>query len=166
MIGSSHEPCTMNGSSNGVAPGFGGVTRAAVPFRSSSRAGIEAEPASAEYHRRAFDLHILDRHHALLDFQRDRHLVKGRAPAAEFAAARQRPPFQPAQQLLDIESRERAVRPGQAGGAVEGLRHREHTVTAPFDGERNIAFAFEPTQTEQLAEAAFKVDIGEIAAAI
>ena len=86
----------------------------------------------------------------------------GRATAAELAAARKRPPFQPAQQLLDIEARERAVRPGQAGRPVEGLRHREHAVAAAFDHERNIAFAFEPTQTEQLAEAAFEVDIGEI----
>ena len=156
----------MNGNSNGVAPGLGGVTRAAVPFRSSSRAGIEAEPASAEYHRRALDLHVLDRDRALVDLQCDRHLVIGRAPAAEFAAARQRPPLQPAQQLLDIKSGERAVRPGQAGRPVQGMRHREHAVTAPFDRERNIAFAFEPAQAEQLAEAAFKVDVGEIAAAI
>ena len=47
MIGSSHGPCTMKGSSNTGASGLSAATRAAVPLRSSSRVGIEAEPASA-----------------------------------------------------------------------------------------------------------------------
>ena len=49
IIGSSHEPCTKKGSSNGVAPVRVAVTSAAVPLRSRSRAGIEAEPASASF---------------------------------------------------------------------------------------------------------------------
>ena len=115
MIGSSHEPWTMNGSSNGVAPGLGGATRAAVPFRSSSRAGIEAEPTSPRTTAAPSIFTSSTDDHALVDFQRDRHLVKGRTTAAELAATRQGAPFQPAQQLLDIQARERAVCPGQAG---------------------------------------------------
>ena len=46
-IGSSHDPCTIKGSSKGVAPGRAGATSAAVPFRSSSRSGTDAVPANA-----------------------------------------------------------------------------------------------------------------------
>ena len=115
-----------------------------------------------ENHGRALDLHILDRHHALVDFQRDRHLVKRRTTAAELAATRQGAPFQPAKQLLDIQARERAVCPGQAGRPVERLRHSEDAVTTAVHGERDIPLAFESAQTEELAEAAFKIDVGEI----
>src|SRR5262249_43214682 len=51
MTGSSHGPWTMKGSSKlgsrAAGPVAPLVSRLAVPFRSSSRAGIEAEPVSA-----------------------------------------------------------------------------------------------------------------------
>ena len=77
--------------------------RLAVPLRSRSRIGMEAEPAIPEAQRRAFEADILDICRALRDFLHDGELVVGRAAVAEFAAARQRPPFQTPQQLLDIQ---------------------------------------------------------------
>ena len=44
-IGSSHEPCTTNGSSNGGVSATLATASAATPRKSKSRPGIEAEPA-------------------------------------------------------------------------------------------------------------------------
>jgi hypothetical protein len=51
MIGSSHGPCTMKGNSKAGTAAFAPLAetdkRLAVPRRSSSRAGIDAEPVNA-----------------------------------------------------------------------------------------------------------------------
>ena len=134
----------------------GGALEIEFARRNGGRAG-ERQP-----HRRAVDLHVLDRDHALADLQQDRDLLERGAPAAEFAAARQRPPLQAAQQLLHVEAGERAVLAGEVGGAVQGAGDREHAVAAAFDRESHVALAFEPVQPEQLAEAAFQVHVGEL----
>ena len=150
----------MNGSSNAAVSGLPDAIRLAVPLRSSSRVRNRRRTGERQAHRRAVDFHVLDGDHALGDFQRDRDLVEGGPPAAELAAAGERPPFQPAQQLLHIEAGERALFADQAGGAVQGAGHREHAVAAAFDREGDVALAFEPMQPEQLAEAAFQIDVG------
>src|SRR5262249_9977595 len=38
----------------------------------------------------------------------------------------------------------------------------EHAVARAFDRKRDIAFAFEPAQAEQLTKAAFQIDVGEL----
>ena len=133
-----------------------------MPLRSSSRVGNRGRAGERQPHRRAVDFHVLDRDRALADLQRHRDLVERRAPAAEFAAAGQRPPLQPAQQLLDVEAGERAVLAGQVGGAVQGAGDARARCRRCLRPRRIVALAFEPVQPEQLAEAAFQIDVGEL----
>ena len=137
-------------------------TSEAVPFRSRSRAGIDAEPPSARRTGAAFEPHVLDGRGALRDAQRDVELVERRAAAAEVPADRERTLLQPLEQLLDIEARDRALARGQVRGAGERAGEREHAVAGRLDRERQIALAFEPAQAEQLAEAGFEIDVGEL----
>ena len=72
MIGSSHGPCTTNGSSNAAAHRAGAaVARLAMPLRSRSRAGDRRRAGEREPHRRRLEAHVLDRGDALRDLQID-----------------------------------------------------------------------------------------------
>ena len=113
--GSSHEPCTMNGRSKPPpvvgASRRGGAGEVERPRRDRCRA------RNGELHRRSLDRDILHRHRAVRDVESDRDAVIGRAAGAQFVAAGQRTALQTAQQLLDIDAGQRAVRAGYGGGA-------------------------------------------------
>ena len=125
MTGSSQGPCTMNGSSNEGTPALALParldSRLAVPLRSRSRAGIEAEPPSAT--RTAGPSMRTSSTVAVpwLIFRLTVSELVGRLAAAEFTAARKRPALDAPEQLLDIEPGDRALAAGQVGGAVQRL---------------------------------------------
>ena len=162
MIGSSQEPCTMNGSSNGRCAGLGAATSAAVPLRSSSRVGIEAEPASASRTAGPVDLHVVDVDRALSIFSATAILSKGVRPV------RKSPPPDSGRRS-SRRSNCSTLRPASAPSAPVRLAvpfkrvgQRQHAVAGAFDREAKSAFAFEPVQPEQLAEAAFQIDVGKL----
>ena len=64
MIGSFHGPCTTNGRSNSSALEFD--ISVATPFRSRSRVGTEAWPATASFTEGPIDMHVIDRYQAVL----------------------------------------------------------------------------------------------------
>ena len=162
MIGSSHRPCTTNGNSNTGGSSALAATSAAVPFRSRSRSGIEAEPPSARRiappsSRTSSTLAVPSAMRSVtLSFS------NGVRPRRKSAGDRERTLLQPLEQLLDIEARDGALPPGQARGAGHGLGQRQHAVARGFDRERERALALEPAQPEQLAETGFEVDVGEL----
>ena len=136
MIGSSQEPCTMKGRAKGGVPARSGVTSAAVPVRSSSRCGIEAEPASASCTAGPSDFHVLDGDFALLDLQRHRDrivLACGRCGNRRRRTAAAAPAG--CSNCSTSRPDKRAVAAGQAGVAVERVRHGQHAVAAAVDRE-------------------------------
>ena len=96
------------------------------------------------------------------DLQVDRqHLVR-RFSGAEFAAARERPALDAFEQLLHVETRDRAAAARQAGRAVETFGQVVDAAAGAVDRQSEIAFALEPPNAEHLAETLFEIDIGEL----
>src|SRR6185437_7900079 len=115
-----------------------------------------------QFHGRAINGHVVNSDGSLRNFQRNRDFAVRRPPAAKFAAARKWPTLEASQQLLNVEARERTVCSYQIGGAIQGPCHRKNAVTTAFDRKRDISFALEATQAEQLAEATLEIDVREL----
>jgi len=118
--------------------------------------------ADRELHRRSADMHVGDRHRALVDLQIDDELIERRRAGAEVAATGERPALQPAQQLFDIDAVERAGMGGEACCAVERAGHRHHGRAGAVDIHRQIAAALDLVDAEDLAEAIVEIDIDEL----
>src|SRR3569623_1005076 len=91
--------------------------------------------------------------HAVIDGDGDPQFVERRGAAAETSGARQRPAFQPPQQLFDVEAGERAVAARQDSIAVERLRQREGARSLSFQRQIQIAPAAQRADVEQLGSA-------------
>ena len=102
------------------------------------------------------------RHHALVDVDVEHEPIERRAAGAEIAVAGQRPPFQPAQQLLHVDAEKRAVTCIQARGPWSVCVKAQTEPPDPADVEHEHAVALELVQAEDVAEAIGKVDLGEL----
>ncbi len=94
-------------------------TRLAVPRRSRSRSGIDAEPANSEPHGRPFDANVFDGGGALGDLQVHAQRIVGRLAGAKFVAARERAALHALEQLLDVDAGDRALAADEARSTVQ-----------------------------------------------
>ena len=153
----------MNGSSNvgTLLPGVPEI-RLAIPLRSRSRAGIEAEPENT---RRT--LGVSTRTSStfampLVMVRLTESESNGVLPVRILGPARQRTAFDAPEQLLDIEAGNGALAAGQAGGAIERIGHVEHAVAGTVDRKAEIALALQSANAEHFAQALIEIDIGEL----
>src|SRR5262249_9106520 len=160
MIGSSHDPCTMKGSSNAGAavPLVEIESRLAVPLRSRSRAGIETEPPDAS----PLHAHLFDIRYALVDSQIDGERFEGCFAGAELAAARQRSALDALEQLFHVESSNCALAAGEARRPVQCLGQPVNAVPGTIERDAEIALALEPANAEQVTETLLQIDVGEL----
>jgi hypothetical protein len=98
----------------------------------------------------------------LNDVQIDGQRLVGRFPAAEFAAARKRSTLDAPEQLLDVESGDRALAARESGRAVQRLGQVVNAAAGAVDCEAEITFALEPSNAEHLAETLLEIDVGEL----
>src|SRR4029453_5769453 len=113
-------------------------------------------------HRRSLHANLFDRRHALADLHIDGERFLSRLAAPDLAPPGRCPALEAPQQLLDVESGKRALSAGQVGGAVERLGQLVDVAAGTVEGEGQRAFAFEPPETDQFAETALEVDVGEL----
>src|SRR5262249_6496243 len=113
-------------------------------------------------HRRSFDADVLGGGDAALQFQRDvEPIVRGSA-AAKIARARQRSTLEPAQQLFDVKSGQRAVERRQGCGAIERIGQRVDARSGTFHQEIQVALAFDAANADQVPQALFQIDVAEL----
>ena len=135
---------------------------AAVPLRSNSRSGIEAEPLTASFTDVPSTVMSSTAAMPLVIFKFITILSNGVRPLRNSPPPERGRRSSRRSNCSTLSPASAPLRPVRVASPLSVRVTREHALAGPFGRQRHAAAASEPAHAEQLSKAGLEVDVGKI----